>query len=118
VFLVRRELKRRREEGGKRQSVSWAIGDACRVLYTEDGQEYEGTLVSLDNSRRSECLSLPRRFTEEKFLGSFKSDLLERACIFVKIRRGHIGWCCKGKIIKWEEKTGNIVKRKKKKFKQ
>ncbi len=50
---VRRELKRRREEGGGPQRpLSWSVGDACRVLYSEDGFEYEGTVVSLDNSRR------------------------------------------------------------------
>jgi hypothetical protein len=52
-LFARRELKRRREEGGQqRRAVSWAVGDACRVLYTEDGLEYEGSIVSMDNARR------------------------------------------------------------------
>jgi len=42
----RRELMRRRKEGGKKRK-HWNLGEPCRVLHSFDGLEYEGTIVNL-----------------------------------------------------------------------
>jgi len=50
-----RELMRKRQEkgGGGRKGRSWDIGDACRAVYSEDGEEYEGTVVFKNTANRS-----------------------------------------------------------------
>jgi len=51
-----RELVRKREEraGGKgKKGRSWQIGEACRAVYSEDGEEYEGTIVFRNTANRS-----------------------------------------------------------------
>jgi len=49
-----RELVRKRQEraGGKKSRV-WQIGDACRSVFSEDGEEYEGTVVFKNTANRS-----------------------------------------------------------------
>jgi len=46
----RRELKRRRKEAGKRKR-NWELGDGCRVVYEEDGLEYEATIVKITSRK-------------------------------------------------------------------
>jgi len=41
-----RELKHRRHEAGKRKK-NWELGDGCRVVYQDDGLEYEATVVKI-----------------------------------------------------------------------
>ena len=46
IILLRRELKRRRAEAGKRKR-NWELGNGCRVVYENDGLEYEATIVRI-----------------------------------------------------------------------
>jgi len=49
-----RELVRKRQEKGKGKKVrAWQIGDACRAVYSVDGEEYEGTVVHRNTANRS-----------------------------------------------------------------
>ena len=41
-----------RKEGKKRKR-EWALGEACRAAYSEDGEEYEGTVVNKNVGNRS-----------------------------------------------------------------
>jgi len=41
-----RELKHRKHEAGKRKK-NWELGDGCRVVYQDDGLEYEATIVKI-----------------------------------------------------------------------
>jgi len=46
----RRELKRRRAEAGKRKK-NWELGNGCRVVYENDGLEYEATIVKISGRK-------------------------------------------------------------------
>jgi len=46
----RRELKRRRAEAGKRKR-NWELGNGCRVVYENDGLEYEATIVRISGRK-------------------------------------------------------------------
>merc|ERR1712096_21971 len=51
-----RELVRKRQEkteGKGRKGRVWQIGEACRAMYSEDGEEYEGTVVHRNTANRS-----------------------------------------------------------------
>ena len=41
-----------RKEGKKRKR-EWALGEACRATFSEDGEEYEGTVVNKNVGNRS-----------------------------------------------------------------
>jgi len=45
-----RELKRRRAEAGKRKR-NWELGNGCRVVYENDGLEYEATIVRISGRK-------------------------------------------------------------------
>jgi hypothetical protein len=34
----------------KTDEPTWSVGDFCRAVYTEDGIEYEGKILALDES--------------------------------------------------------------------
>jgi len=49
-----RELMRKRQEkSGGKKGRNWQTGDACRAVYSEDGEEYEGTVVFKNTVNRS-----------------------------------------------------------------
>jgi len=49
-----RELVRKRKEKGKgKKGRVWQIGEACRAVYSVDGEEYEGTVVHNNTANRS-----------------------------------------------------------------
>jgi len=49
-----RELARKRQERTEKgKKKDWQIGDACRAVYVEDGEEYEGTIVYKNSMNRS-----------------------------------------------------------------
>jgi hypothetical protein len=55
-YVLRRELVRKRQEragGNRKKGRAWQIGEACRALYIEDGEEYEGTVVFKNTANRS-----------------------------------------------------------------
>ena len=39
--------------GKKGKGREWKIGDSCRAVFSEDGLEYEGTVVFCNKSTRS-----------------------------------------------------------------
>ena len=47
LTLLRRELKRRRKEAAGKRKRNWELGDGCRVVYENDGLEYEATIVKI-----------------------------------------------------------------------
>ena len=52
--MLRRELVRKRQEKGKgKKGRVWQIGEACRAVYSVDGEEYEGTVVHNNTANRS-----------------------------------------------------------------
>ena len=56
LLLSRRELMRCRKvqsSGKKGKGREWKIGDSCRAVFSEDGLEYEGTVVFCNKSTRS-----------------------------------------------------------------
>jgi len=54
ILISRRELMRKRQEkSGGKKARAWQIGDACRAVFSEDGEEYEGTVVFKNTANRS-----------------------------------------------------------------
>ena len=54
IMISRRELIRKRQEkSGGKKARTWQIGDACRAVFSEDGEEYEGTVVFKNTANRS-----------------------------------------------------------------
>jgi len=68
-----RELQRVRKEGKKRKR-EWALGEACRAAYSEDGEEYEGTVVNKNVGNRSVTVRFHGYNNEEEVR---ISDLME-----------------------------------------
>jgi len=49
-----RELIRKRQSvGEKKKKRNWNVGDMCRAVYSEDGIEYEGTVVFSNKANKS-----------------------------------------------------------------
>jgi len=48
----RKELDRRKKEGS-RHKKTWEMGAACRVVYSQDGEEYEATVVASNPANRA-----------------------------------------------------------------
>lgn len=42
--------KEHSDVGPSKESKKWSVGDACRAIFTDDGVEYEGDIISLGSS--------------------------------------------------------------------
>ena len=58
---------------GKKGKV-WQIGEACRAVYSEDGEEYEGTVVNKNTANRSVVVRFHGYNNEEEMK---ERDLME-----------------------------------------
>jgi len=73
----RRELIRSRQERASGRGMKgklWQIGDACRAVYSEDGEEYEGTVVHKNAANRSVVVRFHGYNNEEEIK---ERDLME-----------------------------------------
>jgi len=73
-----RELTRTRQEkktgGGGKKKKSWELGEACRAVFSEDGEEYEGTIVNKNVGNKSVTVRFHGYNNEEEVK---ISDLME-----------------------------------------
>jgi len=73
----RRELMRTRQEkkkGSGGMKRSWELGEACRAVYSEDMEEYEGTIVNKNIANRSVTVRFHGYNNEEEI---YTVDLME-----------------------------------------
>ena len=46
-------MRCRKEKSSGKKRRDWKIGDVCRAVFSEDGVEYEGTVVFCNKANRS-----------------------------------------------------------------
>ena len=46
-------MRCRKEKSSGKKKRDWKIGDVCRAVFSEDGVEYEGSVVFCNKAKRS-----------------------------------------------------------------
>jgi len=85
-----RELIRRRQSGSDKQKRDWKVGDMCRAIYSEDGVEYEGSVVFCNKANRSVTVRFFGYNNEEEVKERDLMDSLGKEEIEAQVKQAEI----------------------------
>jgi len=86
----RRELIRRRQSGSEKQRRDWKVGDTCRAVFSEDGVEYEGSIVFCNKANRSVTVRFFGYNNEEEVKERDLMDSLGKEEIEAQVKQAEI----------------------------
>ena len=89
--LARRELMRTRQgKGEKRKRKDWKVGDTVRAVYSEDGLQYEGSVVFCNRANRSVTVRFFGYNNEEEVKESELMESLGQAEIEAQVEQARL----------------------------